>query len=76
MYSFDTSVLMDWLARYYPPDIFISLVIKIEDLIVAGHRRLLRPGGIHKKVGHSKCTQKALCLLDSRLEEEPTNIDS
>jgi len=36
MYSFDTSVLMDWQARYYPPDIFISLVIKIEDLIVAG----------------------------------------
>jgi len=36
MYSFDTSVLMDWQARYYPPDIFISLVTKIEDLIVAG----------------------------------------
>lgn len=36
MYSFDTSVLMDWQARYYPPDIFISLVTKIEDLIVVG----------------------------------------
>jgi len=27
---------MDWQARYYPPDIFISLVTKIEDLIVGG----------------------------------------
>ena len=36
MYSFDTSVFMDWQARFYPPDIFISLVAKIEELIVAG----------------------------------------
>jgi hypothetical protein len=36
MYSFDTSVFMDSQARYYPPDIFISLVTKIEELIVAG----------------------------------------
>ncbi len=25
---------MDWQARYYPPDIFASLVTKIEELIV------------------------------------------
>ena len=24
MYSFDTSVFMDWQARYYPPDVFVS----------------------------------------------------
>ena len=36
MYSFDTSVFMDWQARYYPPDIFISLVTRIEELIGAG----------------------------------------
>ena len=36
MYSFDTSVFMDWQARYYPPDIFISLVARIEELIVVG----------------------------------------
>lgn len=36
MYSFDTSVFMDWQARYYPPDIFGTLVIKIEGLIIAG----------------------------------------
>ncbi len=36
MYSFDTSVFMDWQARYYPPDIFISLVTRIEELIGVG----------------------------------------
>ena len=36
MYSFDTSVFMDWQARYYPPDVFTSLVTKIEEMIVAG----------------------------------------
>ncbi len=36
MYSFDTSVFMDWQARYYPPDVFVSLVTKIEEMIAAG----------------------------------------
>ncbi len=36
MYSFDTSVFMDWQARYYPPDIFVSLVARIEELIAGG----------------------------------------
>ena len=36
MYSLDTSVLMDWQARYYPPDVFVSLLRKIENLIGAG----------------------------------------
>ena len=36
MYSLDTSVFMDWQARYYPPDIFTSLVGRIEGLIDAG----------------------------------------
>ena len=36
MYSFDTSVFMDWQARYYPPDVFVSLVGKIEEMIVSG----------------------------------------
>lgn len=37
MYSLDTSVFMDWQARYYPPDIFYSLLAKIEELIANGH---------------------------------------
>ena len=36
MYSFDTSVFMDWQARYYPPDIFASLVGRVEELIASG----------------------------------------
>ncbi len=36
MYSFDTSVFMDWQARFYPPDVFISMVAKIEEMVVAG----------------------------------------
>lgn len=36
MYSFDTSVFMDWQARYYPSDIFASLVTKIEELVAKG----------------------------------------
>ena len=36
MYSFDTSVFMDWQARHYPPDIFASLVTKIEEMIAIG----------------------------------------
>lgn len=37
MYSLDTSVFMDWQARYYPPDIFGSLLARIEELIASGH---------------------------------------
>jgi len=33
MYSFDTSVFMDWQARYYPLDVFRSLDAKLEELI-------------------------------------------
>src|SRR5207253_31764 len=36
MYSLDTSVFMDWQARYYPLDVFQSLEAKIDALIAAG----------------------------------------
>jgi hypothetical protein len=36
MYSLDTSVFMDWQARYYPVDVFQSLERKIEQLIASG----------------------------------------
>ena len=35
MYSFDTSVFMDWQARVFSPDIFSSLIAKIEEMGVA-----------------------------------------
>ena len=36
MYSLDTSVFMDWQARYYPLDVFKSLEAKLDELIAAG----------------------------------------
>ncbi len=36
MYSLDTSMFMDWQARYYPLDVFRSLEQKLRQLIDAG----------------------------------------
>ena len=37
IYVFDTNVLMDWQARYYPTDVFDSLLARVDGLI-ADHR--------------------------------------
>lgn len=37
MYALDTSALMDWQARFYPPDVFAGLKTQIEELI-AGNK--------------------------------------
>jgi hypothetical protein len=36
MYSLDTSIFMDWQARYYPIDVFESLRTQMEALIASG----------------------------------------
>lgn len=36
MYSFDTSVFMDWQARFYPLDVFASLQTHLEQMIASG----------------------------------------
>ena len=36
IYAVDTNVLMDWQARYYPTDIFKSLVPRIDSLVSQG----------------------------------------
>lgn len=41
IYSIDTNVLMDWQARYFPTDVFKSLVEKMDVLMKDG--RLLAP---------------------------------
>ena len=41
VYSIDTNVLMDWQARYFPTDIFQSLVRSVDGLI--GEGRWLAP---------------------------------
>lgn len=33
MYSVDTSFFMDWQARYYPLDVFVTLTARVEQLI-------------------------------------------
>lgn len=49
LYSIDTNVLMDWQARYYPADIFGSLVGRIDALIDAGRWRA--PALVAEEVG-------------------------
>lgn len=39
MYSVDTSFFMDWQARYYPLDVFMTLNTRIEQLIKSGDFR-------------------------------------
>jgi hypothetical protein len=41
-YSIDTSALVDWWVRYYPPQSFPSLVKHVEALIAAGDLRASR----------------------------------
>ena len=36
VYSIDTNSLMDWQARYYPVDVFASLLARIDALALAG----------------------------------------
>ena len=36
IYSIDTNSLMDWQARYYPTDVFASLVTKMDALVASG----------------------------------------
>lgn len=39
MYSLDTSFFMDWQARYYPLDLFVTLQQKMDALVQAGECR-------------------------------------
>ena len=41
VYSVDSSTLMDWQARYYPGDVFKTLLQKVDGLIA--HKRFVAP---------------------------------
>jgi len=41
-YSIDTSAMVDWWVRYYPPESFPTLVKNVEALIVSGGLRASR----------------------------------
>ena len=49
VYSVDSSSLMDWQGRYFPTDVFTSLVDRVEGLIVAG--RFVAPALVKEEVG-------------------------
>lgn len=48
VYAIDSSSLMDWYARYYPPDVFSGVLQRIEDMIAAG--RLLAPELVQEEI--------------------------
>src|SRR3990172_5653787 len=48
IYSVDSSILMDWQARYYPSDIFKSLLQTIDGLIAS--ERFLAPALVKEEV--------------------------
>ena len=49
IYAVDTNVLMDWQARYYPTDIFKSLVPRIDSLVAQG--RFFAPDLVKEELG-------------------------
>ena len=49
LYSVDSSAFMDWQARYYPADVFTSILDRVEALIAAN--RFLAPHWSRKNSG-------------------------
>ena len=49
IYSVDSSSLMEWQARFYPPDVFTGLVVKVDALIAA--ERFLAPALVKEEIG-------------------------
>ena len=48
VYSIDTNSLMDWQARYYPVDVFASLVARVDALVLSG--RLIAAQLVHDEI--------------------------
>ena len=49
LYSVDSSAYMDWQARFYPVDVFTSIVDRVETLIAA--RRFMAPALVKEELG-------------------------
>lgn len=49
IYSIDSSSLMDWQARYYPTDVFTSLIGALDQL--AAENRLFLPELVREEIG-------------------------
>lgn len=48
LYSVDTSSFMDWQARYYPTDVFVTLNERIGELVTKG--RILAPSLVRDEI--------------------------
>ena len=48
VYSVDTNAFMDWQARYYPTDVFPSLLARVGDLVARG--RAMAPALVHEEI--------------------------
>lgn len=49
VYCIDTNVLMDWQARYFPTDVFASLIMKVDGLIAES--RFVAPSLVEEELG-------------------------
>ena len=49
LYSIDSSAFMDWQARFYPVDVFTSILDRVELLIVA--KRFVAPALVREELG-------------------------
>ena len=49
VYCIDTNVLMDWQARYFPTDVFASLITKVDGLIAES--RFVAPSLVEEEIG-------------------------
>jgi predicted nucleic acid-binding protein len=83
MYSLDTSVFMDWQARYYPPDIFRSLISRIDDLIAKGEcsaidlvREEIDAVGTPELRSWAKSNKALFIPLDPEVQVEAASIEA
>jgi hypothetical protein len=83
MYSFDTSAFMDWQARYYPSDIFVSLRTKIEGLVASGEclavelvKEEINAVGTPELRAWAKMHSALFTTLDPLVQVEAASIES
>jgi hypothetical protein len=60
VYSIDTNVLMDWQVRYFPTDVFASLITKIDGLISVS--RFLAPALVREELENTALSTADLIL--------------
>lgn len=67
-YSIDTSALINWWIEDYSPDVFPSLVPKLEVLIAAGRLRAIR--GVKDELGEWELREWCLKQVDLFIDED------